>query len=777
MGLSLVLTERKFDSIPLFKEKNLYQAGNFGTLTNDISDISSFYASNDNFNGQFTPYLFSNFGGNSIGTHPVLGHKFVLPTKNCFDQVAAFIGDGNNPPNFPIIDTLQLDFQPNTKYYLNAYVFISWGNEQVFNFVTQIHEYNILFELNGLTDATIEHTNIFSLSRKDSVNVWHPISACLTTGNDIVGSIQLSKDGIFSNLFDPDPLYVDYLTVTKEPFQKTNCYSRSTSKNLQLLPNINTKITYKARDIKKPDFFFQTSITKEVSFYLDSVAKECLGNLRDVNSIKGRKSLCSKFEAKIFNKGKQLLDGVFYIKDVSYSKKSLPIIKASINGENKSWSALLDDLTLGDIDWSEYNHIRNFNTVESSWNADCEKDFFVYALFEERTGYTPNGNIYNIELQRLRPHLFVKPFLRKIFKHICYDVEFKGETLNSDCFCKLALYVHRYYLPWSYYDGRYSPNASDYSGMNINMNDEIFPYNIKDIIKSIANAYNIIPLTNNTTNTICLISANDWIYSKPPVNPYRFKQDWSSRVNHKKLSNTKSCIEFLYCEDSNDEWFEGSQRNPDNSDLLFGNDKIVFDESRPNNCTTIELAFAATRRYVMENGMIIPKAEISYDEDDLPTDFNDDLVHPIWKPRMFIWNGLQPIPNGVMQIRNNGGAGISALDETRAYSEYPQLQFYSEEENGCNLAFHDYGNGSVTNQGLVNKHWNNEIQAFRNSLVASGYFYIPYNQIGNIDFSRLLCDEDGNLFYINCLKDTDPQKEVSTKIELISYNQFFDNRF
>lgn len=703
------------------------------------------------------------FFTDSIFTPPAGVKSFSIP-RNLTDTVIRFIpDDDSSKKNILIVDALGL--MPNTTYYLTAYVYSTIpidiettqgtdDNGDPIDIETINDNLFIRLGLNGITPDS----EIIFANSKNADNRWTYLRAKFTTGSNPPIKQELKINFKFDTGQDVpeyagNPIYIDYIGVGELENDVNFSRKKGECFNVDLQKDINSKLTFKIRDIKKPDVFFQRSFSKTLKIPANSKTVKLFGFPEDLGSVKGHRSFFSDFDAALDVNGCRVMKGIFNLNKIPIRKNKSSIYEGRLIADNKLWFTLLKGKTLADLSWHKYNHIRSYDHVKSTYNVDGNSAMYTYPLFEERKfpNYLEGGNPKpRWKLERFTPWLFVKPLLEHIFKSVGYRIIWKGDFLagrNFSNFHKIILYLNRYYVPFPYVSNSIT---SDGNGVNVDFREQLFPYRLTDIISSIGKMFNIYDITDENEKTVCLIAGKDYYADSQTKTPYKFKRDCNTPLQIEKINSNFGVINFKYQQDSNDIFFHDGLKHP-RKDLPLFDEQIIID---PNNSSeaNVSLIFAPTRNYTVFHAtfMHIVRMEADFD--------GDDLLHPVWKPRVALHNGEANVIVSNWEIENSFTGQV--------YNETT----YNALTSSDNFQWHD---SSFFASGLVNTYWKEQINSYRSRKLAKGYFIIPFHELKNLDYS-VDWELDDHLMRFNCIKDFDPFENKSSKVELITKNTFFE---
>jgi len=223
------------------------------------------------------------------------------------------------------------------------------------------------------------------------------------------------------------------------------------------LPKIEVNATYVLEDVVSVNIK-SNPFTKEIIVPGTKKNNLILQNAFKIDAIgveSARKLLKAHFDVNGF----VMVDGVFRILSTP-NRKDKNFYRSQVVGGG-GWAEDLREKELSDISvpnfiYTKANVIASFSNNGDT--GDLSWGFFSYALLTF-SGQITEGHLVNdvggqlvVEMSQLRPCLFVKPLIIKIFDNIGWEVEFKGAVVNSQQFRDLILPFSR---------GDYNTNSAE----------------------------------------------------------------------------------------------------------------------------------------------------------------------------------------------------------------------------------------------------------------------------------------------------------------------------
>ena len=137
-----------------------------------------------------------------------------------------------------------------------------------------------------------------------------------------------------------------------------------------------------------------------------------------------------RFKSQILLDGGVAADGYLYYNGVTTTKEGKTVYKCTFNDSVPALGDLLKDVSLGDLDWTDYDHIYNVSNITSSWDGNLFSGdviypnvFYGYNDGETNYEYSREGDnsIFNgayLPYTDFKPAVRVKTILDKIFNSI-----------------------------------------------------------------------------------------------------------------------------------------------------------------------------------------------------------------------------------------------------------------------------------------------------------------------------------------------------------------------
>ena len=248
-----------------------------------------------------------------------------------------------------------------------------------------------------------------------------------------MNTVQLVVNGVFIDLYDQDPIKLTY--------------------SIEDITNTETKSVF-SRQFRVP------ATTHNYEFF--STAFEINGLDFDVTQ---------KYTAQILDNGAQIVTGQFRMTKIYRSEKTGKIdYECLFLGETRSFGSILGDKMIVNLDFEDYNHVFDINTVIASWQAYPEGSItdgifdgdIIYPLVDFGNLYTDTGVPVLTDMSgkpsgaggsephftenqaaqwlpadRFKPMIRAKVIWDKIFQEAGFT--YSSEFINSDLFKQLYI--------------------------------------------------------------------------------------------------------------------------------------------------------------------------------------------------------------------------------------------------------------------------------------------------------------------------------------------------
>ena len=373
------------------------------------------------------------------------------------DQVGTILMEGDS----------NIYLNPNTEYYL-----IGWVYEAIDPPPLADTNYFIDIVKTGFSDATFQRIEGYQL-KVGTEGRWTRLVAKMVTGVDTVGKIQIVHAGSDKLLADGELFHIDAVAITSFiPYIGDRIYYKE-QVTLPVEKNIDATLLLKIRDLTKPEFLFQRSKARTVSIPSNQITEKYFGFSHRVGSLRGNKSWNSEYFATLEVDGIDVLSGVFTLDALSTIGCDKKSYKGKILSDSKVWLSQLEQFSLCDLDWTEYQQIFSINEIEATWLNNGDNSKFVIYPFESRDIPIVSGDNYVTAADQMSMGLFIKPLLVKLFRHIGHDVEFKGS--NWDEIKDTIFQGLTFTNPVGYYDGVFSYQGFHLGEQRIQVGETKFP--------------------------------------------------------------------------------------------------------------------------------------------------------------------------------------------------------------------------------------------------------------------------------------------------------------
>ena len=382
-------------------------------------------------------------------------------------------------------------------------------------------------------------------------------------------------------------------------------------------------------------------------------------------------------------------------------------------------------------------------------------------------------------------------------------------TLGTRLWCTQR--SHQEFLVWIFF------KSGDSSTFDITLNSEAVDYgqtyDLKDVInkdykqidfvKGIAHAFNLKMTTDETTRTVNIEPFNTFYKDYADAIDWTYKLDRSRQIEDKWIqSDLKRDVVFQYKPDSKDkkveargeQWWNGIK------------DEYPYQETLPKTFEKGESKyenpfFAGTYNAKDQDTIMFPSmseratySAVLWEEDVSSNDLNRPPKGYEFLPRLLYWNKYAPLSTtiatnkrayiqtwqGVVEPISAGliGSGTGYLA-----SVIPQATSINRYDSSSpilsygNVSVRDYDDAtgvyssSVAGKGLFETYYKNMFEMFKaKPRLRTVYIDLKTTDIINLDFRKLVYI-DGVYWRINKVVDYQPNKNQTTKVELVEWLQ------
>ena len=105
------------------------------------------------------------------------------------------------------------------------------------------------------------------------------------------------------------------------------------------------------------------------------------GNLYDIGATPST-SFIKTLPCQVLDDGQEIFSGNIYLENVITDNNGDTIYNVVVVNETIDFKYQIEDLTFGDLDWTEYNHNLTYTNISSSWDNDLFNGEIVYPLVE-----------------------------------------------------------------------------------------------------------------------------------------------------------------------------------------------------------------------------------------------------------------------------------------------------------------------------------------------------------------------------------------------------------
>ena len=105
------------------------------------------------------------------------------------------------------------------------------------------------------------------------------------------------------------------------------------------------------------------------------------GNLYDIGATPST-SFIKTLPCQVLDDGQEIFSGNIYLENVITDNNGDTIYNVVVVNETIDFKYQIEDLTFGDLDWTEYNHNLTYNNITASWDNNLFSGEVVYPLVE-----------------------------------------------------------------------------------------------------------------------------------------------------------------------------------------------------------------------------------------------------------------------------------------------------------------------------------------------------------------------------------------------------------
>jgi len=330
-------------------------------------------------------------------------------------------------------------------------------------------------------------------------------------------------------------------------------------------------------------------------------------------------------------------------------------------------------------------------------------------------------------------------------------------------------------------------------------------YKQVDFIKGIAHAFNLQMTTDESTKTVSIEPFNSFYKSFGSAIDWTYKLDRSKEISDKWLENDlKRTLVFKYKSDSND------AKVKDRGEKYFKGieDEFPYREILPDTFEKGQSTFENPFFAGSYNAKDLTSSGSSNQSNDPPfsaclwtedVSSNDSTRPPKgyeFLPRLLYWNKYSPaaaFASGIAtpkrgQVQTWTSVSKSIVADSTANigvlsNVYPQATMINADNKTSpvlsygNAWVRDYNDATevytskVVGKGLYDTYYKDSIEMLKeNPRMRTSYITLKISDIVNLDFTKLVYI-DGVYWRINKIIDFMPNKNESTKVELIQFTQ------
>lgn len=155
---------------------------------------------------------------------------------------------------------------------------------------------------------------------------------------------------------------------------------------------------------------------------------------------------------QVLNDGNEVFTGKLYVQDVITDQQGDTIYNVVVVNETVDFSIAIQNLTVQDLDWSQYNHAYSYANISASWNDNLFGGDIVYPLIDfgqvpgdpQATEISAGGNArqfdnaqFPLQVTDFQPSIRAKAVIDTIFDAVGYT--YTSSFFNTDYFNNLYI--------------------------------------------------------------------------------------------------------------------------------------------------------------------------------------------------------------------------------------------------------------------------------------------------------------------------------------------------
>ena len=480
--------------------------------------------------------------------------------------------------------------------------------------------------------------------------------------------------------------------------------------------------------------------------------------------------------------------GFFTVQEFGYYNISLQNLGIFWKEENYSGGSLTVDYvrielqiqTVGQTSWERFNSSQSGSFVMSGGGTSSGSESLGF--IEERR-FLNKGDKIRLKLSIKSKHSSAYLGQNTLRVYLFGSSTPTSETLSDNANAELNINIE--------------PNRVAY-GQTYNLKDVISPdYKQVDFVKGVAHAFNLQMTTDEGTRTVNIEPYDSFYEPYSKAIDWTYKLDRSNQTNDKWLSNdVKRTLIFKYLSDSEDAMVKSRGQ------LFFHDieDEYPYREILPETFKKGESIFenpffAGTFNAKDQDTVLLAPVDTAYsgclwteiassnDEDRPDKGFG-------FLPRLLSWNKYSPVVGSGTKIAEvQSWTSINELitaDDSAVgvlSKIYPQATMINRDSTTSPVL--SYGNAWVRDyndstgdytpyqdgKGLYDTYYRNMMEGLKRSpRLRTVSITLNISDIINLDFKKLIYI-DGVYWRLNRIIDYKPNKNVSTKVELIEWFQ------
>jgi len=208
--------------------------------------------------------------------------------------------------------------------------------------------------------------------------------------------------------------------------------------NLDMDGNSNLDIVFNITDIRNPELI-KSNYTKKFNIPATKTNNKFFEGLLYNGFSPVNFNVNLKVSCQLMGDDNVIIDGYLQITDINKGLNDVDSYSIIIYGEVASIFSEVSSISLRDLDYSEYNHIWNYDNIKNSWNTSIIYNTNTIPFFLGRGYVYPfewrGQDSVNMNVEDFLPAIYIKDILNKIFKYT--NKTYTSNFFNSEEFNRL----------------------------------------------------------------------------------------------------------------------------------------------------------------------------------------------------------------------------------------------------------------------------------------------------------------------------------------------------